>query len=355
MGALRLLLAFAVVAAHSPGASLYLGRMAAAAVPGFFVISGFYMHLVLDTKYRGALGAFYTNRFLRLFPAYWVVLAVAILLGALPSSGLVAVDRLWVMPANVSRLLFDGSTISKVAWVPNLGILGADVFRVLAIDTGGGLVAFPTTGETPTIRGLYRYLYVPQIWSVANEIVFYAAAPWLVRLSTPWLGVVAAASLGATSMPRVLYWGHLLPSHNASFFVLGMLAYRALPLVTRLPAPLARALAMVPFVVCVGWPWLGRAWWIVVPAWIVYSATVPVLFRVGARWRAQTALGELSYPVYLCHMLFVNPAIVFGPYACVAAFAASCAFSAILVRFVDRPIETLRQRVAFRRVAPALS
>jgi peptidoglycan/LPS O-acetylase OafA/YrhL len=349
------MLAFSVVAAHS-GAPRYLAGMAAAAVPAFFVISGFYMSLVLTTKYRSprAVTTFYTSRFLRLFPMYWAVLALAIGLGTLPSSGVVALDRVWTMPQNVSRLLLDGSAVSLVAWVPNLLIVGSDVLRVLAVDAHAGIVAFPAGRETSTVRGLYQYLYLPQIWSVGNEIIFYAAAPFLVRVSTAKLALFAGAALCMRWAPPSLVWYHLLPTANVVFFVLGMIGYRALPAVQRLPVALLKSVAMVPFAVWLVWPLMGHARWLVVPAWIIYGAGVPALFHLSQRWKRGAALGELSYPVYLCHMLFVYPAAIFGPFACVAVFAASCALSAVLVRFIDRPVETLRHRVAFRRVAPAL-
>ena len=81
MGLLRVLLALSVVAAHSTpilGTSLVGGRVA---VQTFFILSGFYMALVLDGKYRGrgSYRTFLQQRFLRLFPAYWFVLVLALL------------------------------------------------------------------------------------------------------------------------------------------------------------------------------------------------------------------------------------------------------------------------------------
>lgn len=84
MGLLRLLLAFAVVIGHSapiPGLPL-LG--AGLAVKVFFVVSGFYMALILSEKYEAkprGRWLFYSNRFLRIFPLYWVVLGVDVLVG----------------------------------------------------------------------------------------------------------------------------------------------------------------------------------------------------------------------------------------------------------------------------------
>src|SRR5689334_14401820 len=76
MGLVRLLLALAVVLSHTPTAEFHFigGGLA---VQAFFIVSGFYMALVLDGKYADAR-TFYSNRLLRLAPAYFVVLVVGL-------------------------------------------------------------------------------------------------------------------------------------------------------------------------------------------------------------------------------------------------------------------------------------
>ena len=81
MGILRFLLAFAVFNGH---ANLPLGFSIVAgstAVHCFFVISGFYMAMVLNEKYipAGASYAdFISSRMLRLAPAYLMVVVLTI-------------------------------------------------------------------------------------------------------------------------------------------------------------------------------------------------------------------------------------------------------------------------------------
>lgn len=83
MGTLRLLLALAVVLFHS-GPFVFTGSDwvgGIVAVEGFFVVSGFYMALVLHQRYGGRLRDFYANRLLRLFPLYWAALALYLVAG----------------------------------------------------------------------------------------------------------------------------------------------------------------------------------------------------------------------------------------------------------------------------------
>ena len=83
MGTWRLVLAWLVVANHTPGlkeisTNLEIGKVAVAT---FFFISGFLMPLTFDTHYRryGTLAGsrkFYVNRFLRIYPIYWASLVI---------------------------------------------------------------------------------------------------------------------------------------------------------------------------------------------------------------------------------------------------------------------------------------
>src|SRR5580698_4577101 len=81
MGTIRLVLALLVAFGHlsqpDPTTRWWTSSAAIFAVKAFFVLSGFYMALVLDTGYRSRpVSDFYLSRALRLLPAYWFVSAV---------------------------------------------------------------------------------------------------------------------------------------------------------------------------------------------------------------------------------------------------------------------------------------
>ena len=82
MGMIRFLLALSVVAAH--GAVIWKFNLVGGqiAVQAFYIISGFYMSLIINEKYIGKNNSyklFITNRFLRLYPIYWTVFLGTIL------------------------------------------------------------------------------------------------------------------------------------------------------------------------------------------------------------------------------------------------------------------------------------
>jgi peptidoglycan/LPS O-acetylase OafA/YrhL len=76
LGVIRFSLAFCVIAFHLVGTIQNLGQLA---VNFFYVISGFLITLVLNETYKFSLLPFATNRFLRLYPAYYAVAAAGLL------------------------------------------------------------------------------------------------------------------------------------------------------------------------------------------------------------------------------------------------------------------------------------
>src|SRR5207244_9586528 len=129
------------------------------AVQTFFIISGFYMALILNTKYTGpgSYWLFLSNRFLRLFPAYWCVLAATFLtvlvLGWSTSQGPLSAYR---HPLSPFAFLFLATT--------NIFILGQDVVMFLGVTPDGTL--YPTWNYWATTPLLHTFLLVPQAWSL---------------------------------------------------------------------------------------------------------------------------------------------------------------------------------------------
>jgi len=83
MGLIRFMLAISVVIAHTSdlfGFGFVGGEMA---VKIFFMISGFYMALILNEKYIGANSSYWLflkNRLLRLYPLYFLVLFLTLII-----------------------------------------------------------------------------------------------------------------------------------------------------------------------------------------------------------------------------------------------------------------------------------
>src|SRR5262245_62043572 len=196
MGVIRLSLALAVVLAH--GSRSRLGPLTTLppdmAVQAFYVISGFYMSLILSTKYRGgprAIKLFFSNRLLRLAPTYLVVLA-ATLAGALIMRRNIyfkttEFEAVWAQLAPGTKV---------VVALANLVVIGQDALMFTSIDPVTGHLQWDSNFQNAPLP-TYKFLLVPQAWSLSVELWFYALAPFLVRLRSRYLlGIVGLSVAG---------------------------------------------------------------------------------------------------------------------------------------------------------------
>src|SRR6185312_14081224 len=138
------------------------------AVQSFFIISGFYMSLILNEKYIGKNNSyklFISNRFLRLYPVYWAVLLCMLL----TTIGIAIASRGHYMGK------FEGYMI-----VTNIFIFGQDVVMFMGIHANNGNLFF-TSNFWATRPALWVMLFIPQAWTLGVELTFYLVAPFLVR------------------------------------------------------------------------------------------------------------------------------------------------------------------------------
>jgi peptidoglycan/LPS O-acetylase OafA/YrhL len=352
MGVLRFLLAMSVVVTHV-GALFGLKMLPGfVAVEIFFVVSGFYMSLILSGKYAD-VGAFYSNRFLRLYPTYLIILA-----GTL---GWYGVSWLYLgrPPTNDMVPLYAGLPWwqSGLIWFSNLTMIGLDIPSLFHYrpDLGFMFMHDPNAGvaaDGALWAGNFRW--VGQAWSIGLEIWFYISAPFLARLRSRWLIGIGLASLALRlSLPHTFAY-FLFPA-QLYLFVLGMLLHRFY---------VARRLDM--------WPrrygWLALAYtvaviltyqWLPKPARdvLVYGGVAlltPVLFALTHRSAFDTALGNLSYPIYLSHMLVGQVvANVLGSERPLLIAVLTVAVSIGLYLIVERPVDRYRQARLKRLTAKA--
>lgn len=353
MGMVRLALAMAVLLGHLPVASFkFMG--AGLAVQGFFVVSGFYMALVLDGKYRSTR-LFHSNRLLRLAPTYFVMMAIAGL--ALFGFGVTATAT-----PEIFRAAYGHPLTAAVMVFENLFVLGQELLYWMRLGEDGAL-SFDLSGnglpsETSAVG--WQALLVPQSWSLSMELMFYALAPFLARLSWRWLAAIAAASVAlrlaghALPVEYGLWQGRFFPT-ALFLFVFGMLGYRLSPLARRAPKLLGRLMALATLALIVGLPMLplaneqGR--------WLVYVAlalATPFVFEAFRHSALDRWIGDLSYPMYLCHLVIVALVLIYEPpFAAWTAIAATLLLSALLLVLVEQPVDRWRQRRAGATREPA--
>lgn len=354
MGMLRTLLALSVVLDHLGGGTtdwLVGGRLA---VQLFYVISGFLISYVLTATdhYRGAPGRFYANRALRLYPVYLAVAALTLL--AYIGGG----AAFW--------RVYDGLPLAATLFLAlsNLLILGQDWLMFFGIDQGA--LAFTGSFARSDVP-LYQGLLVPQAWTLGVEMSFYLIAPFVLH-SPRRLLVLLAASLAlravliASGIGLSDPWTYRFFPTELALFLAGSLSHQVLlprwqawsrraAWLPELGTGLLALYVLVHF--SIGLPHTLRDGLAV----LLFAALLPLAFLFQSRHRLDKIIGELSYPIYICHALVI---LFFGwlldgtqlrqPAMFTALVVAGCiGFAALLNSLIADPVERLRRRL---RAAP---
>jgi peptidoglycan/LPS O-acetylase OafA/YrhL len=365
MGLLRYFLALVVVIGHAP-ATLFskpLNADGGLAVQSFYVISGFYMALIIQ-KYRlqtlqfTHLKNFYISRALRIYPIYWICLAALFLLGSLH---LISTP---LSPSTALESLF--SLRDKTLYIfQNLFIFGLALMRFVIYDphTQTFLLTFAGTTNRVVEHHLAtigsEYVAVGQAWTLSLELTFYLLVPFVLTRSRNFIIALCISSL---SLKAILYYlGYSYKNYNlqVAFFPaeLGVFLLGALSQMIIYPwlkTQSARFLQTTTRT-CVGllvlyifvlFPRIGSY---DLKYWLFISLTVlmlPFLFCYTSQSKLDRWLGDLSYPVYMVHYICLGLIEHFqlcdSLYAGYYAVVFSTVVSACLIRLVVVPLDRVR-------------
>lgn len=360
MGMLRVLLALAVVTAHAGPIFGLTFTGGLAAVETFFIISGFYMALILDRKYTGkhAFSLFISNRFLRLFPIYWTILFLSIAVYIISRYALGG-DGLAYL-SSYSLLGFKQLVFMILA---NLFIFGQDTAMFLGISSTGHF--FWTSNFALSAPTASSFLLIPQAWTLELEMLFYLMAPWLVKKSNLFLGALISASialrlyiylgLGLTNDP----WTYRFFPTELCLFLLGIIAYRIYRHLEEKNISRGKYVCIfIAFMALTALFQFSPAGKATYPMYyLIAFLAIPPIFLFTKRNKFDRYIGELSYPIYISHYLItylLKPVVGnwglerFGG-AIIAAV--TIVFCMMLMRFIGNPLESYRQRRAERFAA----
>jgi peptidoglycan/LPS O-acetylase OafA/YrhL len=324
-GRFRLMLASIVVLHHLT--RFEMGKMA---VYAFFVLSGYWISQMYETKYMRAsrpYAVFLASRFWRLAPVFLLVNALVIATSL--ACGLGAPSWPWSFHQLASNLMMAG---------------------------------YASLGSTG--------LLVPA-WSLDVELQFYVAVPLLLLLCSGRSALARALFIGACACGPVLLLAGVGRSGATvlpylGFFALGIMAAQWTWRPTASQAAVSIALVVVLTLLVFALPGTrgvllasrgpgAQIFWLNVPV----NALLALLLAPAALWsvrqrsgQTDRTLGDLSYVVYLLHwelVILVTRYLAALPFleraAATAAAIVATGVSAWLVwRFFDRPIDELRRR-----------
>ena len=344
MGILRFLLALSVIAAHAYGIAIPLphgkpyavwamylidGRQSVAL---FFIISGFYMAMVLNTKYQNNTLKFYGNRFLRLWPTYIVVLILACVFTPVGST--------------IIKITSDcGVFVKSYVWLCNIFILGTDSFWLLSLDNCHlhYLPAFINANA----NGSSLLINQPS-FSISMEMVFYLMAPFILRsLKRTWIyfgiGALWYFYFVLSGNLNIVYQYHLFPS-TFIYFALGALAWhysknknfeltdKKVILIFAACLTLLFSYTLFPMIIILG-----------------FTVMVPKLFDITKQSKADRLIGELSYPLYIVHypvLIYLWGCHIKQAHLGIYCFGITLVLSVLIHFIIERPIDKWRQKIA---------
>jgi len=372
MGLLRLLLAAAVVAEHSTpicGISFTGGHLA---VRLFFIISGFYMALILTTKYTAdhpnRYWLFISNRFLRIYPCYYVVLILSLLFYAAASVYLHhPADRLVLWQTAWQHGQYWGPFFIGLSQLTVIGMDTVCCFmynvahgvHLPGPDTAAASVAWlPTAGADPSGSvPAWRFMFVPQSWSISIELLFYLVVPLLISWRTRNLLLLAGLSLVSYSASCLFVYpaladllGYFFFPFHLFLFILGMLACRhSDAFLARVSHPFKIAMVTGLFGGLAASQFMPETFRNPVCIALV-ALSLPILFDWTKKSRFHKWVGDLSYPVYICHIL-VKWVLLGGMGVSKKGVSppgwlllvGSIVLAALLLRLLDYPIDRWRQ------------
>ena len=347
MGLLRLLLAISVLMAHARISGIFRGFGGENAVEIFFMISGFYIALILDNSYPN-LRLFYFNRILRLYPIYFLVCSLIL-------------ARHFIFINSTDNLFSYPAVALLIGTIANTTLIGSAWIMFLQWDQGG--LQFGPYGDSQI--PIHEMLFIPQAWSLGVEIAFYSMAPFICRIRTLKLFLFLFLLIGIRTLTWINGlnydpWSYRFFPFELPMFILGILLYR-IRKSERLRIKLSTTkIYLIALVSYLSFGFVSeridfaRVFQLV---YLILVTAIVILF--SKKSKLDTKIGELSYPFYLLLVLVLSSywnllnmleqktpvAIFFGQptIEVLVILLVTLSMSVILIRIV-RPIERYRDK-----------
>jgi peptidoglycan/LPS O-acetylase OafA/YrhL len=374
MGILRFYLALCVIAEHSNSVLPWLVHDGLESVEIFFMISGFYMAMILP-KYSNVM-EFYFNRFLRIFIPYFLICGMILTLSLI--FGIVWGEWLELEPFinfSVAKNSLYATFLMIFATFSNLTIFFQDLVFILSYDLPSALnfSIDLSEGQYP----FYKYLLDPPAWSISVELIFYFFAPVIVKFTNKKLLLILLSSLTIRiffyEMIGVKYngWIHKFFVCAIALFVMGIFSFRLysnwlINLTKKLPINLQISnkyyifycgfILLFFFLTKFATQQLGsiiKMNYAYLISYLIWMAIIPILFQLTANNKLDRYIGNLSYPIYLIHTIVIKISQIIIPYCSISeswlgkiSALITILASVVIIHFFVNPLEKQRYVLA---------
>jgi peptidoglycan/LPS O-acetylase OafA/YrhL len=223
MGTLRVLLACVVMFGHFGKSGFYMIG-GAEAVQIFYVISGFSMSILLnEQKKYTTVKNFYLSRILKIYPSYYAVFLISLFIYAAHALALDKTNELFSAFHQMPEQFI------PVSILLNITLIFQDTMPFLyASGTRIGVVGI---NDWPKQVPFIFTMVLPQCWSVALEIYFYALCPFFIRKKTAILALIGLSTsvnaiLVASDLAYVDPWSYRFFPSQLYLFLLGIVSHK---------------------------------------------------------------------------------------------------------------------------------
>ena len=353
MGSLRTLFAIAVVFAHSYGYVFVGGRNA---VQLFYMISGFLIsYVIVERKAYSSIKSFYINRYLRLYPIYITVATLTLI------AFLIAA---FVLNKNVEffSIYYNAPFLANALLVfSNISLFLQDWVMFAGVEKNQ--LVFATNFFKSDVV-LYKGHLVPQAWTLGVELSFYLIAPFIlpkrkILVTLLSLSIALRIYLIYIGLGRQDPWTYRFFPTELALFLLGALSHQViLPFYRNIFSKenIERYSTFSTYFLIL----VTLVFWLIpvneliksVALFAIFIALMPLTFLFQSKRDWDKWVGDLSYPVYISHMLVIYViGFVMGKLGIentiaisLAAVAFTICMSVALNAYIGKPVEALRNK-----------
>lgn len=362
MGIIRLILAISVVVSHSGplfGINFVGGTKA---VELFFIISGFYMSLVLNEKYKekNSNKVFYWSRIFRLYPLYLLLLFLTCIVQYIifKTNPEISTTLSFFIE---NKYNFNSSVIIFLVF-ENILLFGQEIIFFLTPNEMGSIVF--TEDFSSEKMHLHNYMFIPQSWSISVELLFYLVAPFIVRKKIKSLLLILTFGLFIWVLLKGINlnhdpWNHRFFPYVIVYFLLGAFSYKFYYWLSKSKnfkidkkyfTKIALFLLIINVLILIFYFKLpikltNEVKYNIYIVFFVFS--LPVIFEFTKMNKIDGFIGELSYPIYLSHLLVILILSSFQLNVELnSALTIFCTliFSIFLLVIFIKPLEKIRQK-----------